>query len=199
MTSVEETKAAARDRARERRARAVIDAPDAGSLAAAGVCRWMNDMGFGASPMTVATYLSISTELDTMPLIDDFVSAGHRHTLPVVTAPQTPLAFRHWIPGDPLVQGGYGTRVPSSSAPTMTPTILFVPLLAYDHAGYRLGYGGGFYDRTIADLRQSHELVTVGLAFSGQRVDTVPRDEFDEPLDWIATEVGVHQCGHDAQ
>ena len=79
------------------------------------------------------------------------------------------------------------------------PKMLFVPLLAYDHAGFRLGYGGGFYDRTIAELRRAGDLVTVGLAFSAQRVDTVPRDQFDQPLDWIATEVGVHQCGHDAR
>ncbi len=77
---------------------------------------------------------------------------------------------------------------PPPTAPEIVPQLLLVPLLAFDRAGYRLGYGGGFYDRTIAKLRAADEALAVGVTFAALEVSAVPRDETDQPLDWIVTE-----------
>ncbi len=199
MTSVDQSKITARQFARSRRAEAKRSDLEAGHKVAAAVLAWMAEEMRDRTPVTVATYLPISTELDTAPLVDALINAGHLHALPSVIAQAEPLEFRAWMPGQPLVDGGYGTRAPVPDAQTVNPNIIFVPLLAFDDAGYRLGYGGGFYDRTIAKLRRAGDVVPVGLAFSAQRVDTVPRDAFDEPLDWVATEQGVRRCGDRAR
>jgi 5-formyltetrahydrofolate cyclo-ligase len=95
------------------------------------------------------------------------------------------LEVRAWAPGDALIDAAYGTRVPPESAAAVTPGLLLVPLLAYDERGYRLGYGGGFYDRSLAALSSP---IAVGCAYDAQAIDEVPTDDHDRRLDWIVTE-----------
>ena len=99
-----------------------------------------------------------------------------------------PLVFRAWKPGDALVAAAFGTRVPSDDAPVLTPELLLVPMLAFDDRGYRLGYGGGFYDRSLAGLKSP---IAVGCAYDAQRVDDLPVDDHDRRLDWIVTETRI--------
>jgi len=96
--------------------------------------------------------------------------------------------FRAWRPEDPLEPAGFGTRVPLENQPELTPEFLIVPLLAFDRAGYRLGYGGGFFDRSLARLKDMGTTLAVGVAYAAQEVADVPRDSHDQPVDWIVTE-----------
>jgi 5-formyltetrahydrofolate cyclo-ligase len=110
--------------------------------------------------------------------------------LPVVAGRGRPLLFRAWAPGEALVPGAFGTAVPDGGAVT-TPEVLIVPLLAFDRRGFRLGYGGGFYDRTLAALRAAGRCRAIGLAFAGQEMAALPHAEGDAALDLIVTEAGV--------
>jgi 5-formyltetrahydrofolate cyclo-ligase len=136
----------------------------------------------------------MGVEIDVKPLLAQLHASGHPVGLPVVVKKGEPLVFRQWHPGMALVSGGFGTEVPPPVAPEVTPRVLIVPLLAFDGEGYRLGYGGGFYDRTLDKLRtgSAADPLAVGVAYSAQHVARVPRDDFDQPLDWIATEKAAH-------
>ena len=107
--------------------------------------------------------------------------------LPVVVAEHEPLIFRAWQPGDPLVEGAFGIPVPLPSQPQIEPDVLLVPLLAFDERGYRIGYGGGYYDRTLTQLKRSGDPLAVGLAFDEQQVPQVPIEETDIALDAVIT------------
>ena len=96
-------------------------------------------------------------------------------------------------PGDRLQEAAFDTREPAADNDELTPEILLVPLLAFDRAGFRLGYGGGFYDRTLETLRASGPVTTLGIAFAGQVCAAVPRGAFDQKLDWIVTESNALQ------
>ena len=112
--------------------------------------------------------------------------------LPVVVAPETPLAFRRWQPDMALDGGGFGTfHPPNTNSPEVIPDLLLIPLLAFDTQGFRLGWGGGFYDRTLADLRATAPVIAVGVGYHGQRVDDVPHTPEDEILDWIITDEDI--------
>ncbi len=134
-------------------------------------------------------------EIDVMVLLAYLDGQGAVCALPVVVAPEAPLIFRRWSPGMALEAGPFHTRHPGAEAPEVRPDVLLVPLLAFDADGYRLGYGGGYYDRTIGGLRQTSSPVAVGAAFAGQQVDRVPRDCYDQPLDWIVTEEKAMRIG----
>jgi len=140
----------------------------------------------------VSGYWPMADELDVRPLMAALAEAGHPLCLPVVAMRARPLIFRAWVPGETLVSGGFGTSIPAPGRPEVTPEVLIVPLLAFDAAGYRLGYGGGFYDRTLAVLK-GHEpsVLAVGVAFAGQQVAAVPRGPRDQRLDWLVTETGA--------
>ncbi|MDR5654450.1 5-formyltetrahydrofolate cyclo-ligase [Ruixingdingia sedimenti] len=135
----------------------------------------------------LAGYMPMRTEIDPVPAL-----ARHRGPLclPVVTAPAAPLAFRAWRPGAPLVPGAFGTLVPAAGD-WLVPGVLVVPLLAFDRRGYRLGYGGGFYDRTLQALRAGGAVRAIGFAFAAQELPEVPTDATDQPLDLIVTERGA--------
>lgn len=166
--------------------------PDAGIQLAAHVRDAAEKLGLAGVPKTASVFWSMGAEIDTGPLLKTLHAMGHRTALPVVAKKAAPLIFRAWAPGDALGDGGFGTSIPATNAEEVTPDVLFVPLLAFDDDGYRLGYGGGFYDRTLEKLRAgSDDVIAIGVAFSGQRVDTVPRGPYDQPLDWIATELGI--------
>ncbi len=138
---------------------------------------------------TVAGYMPVRHEIDVCPLMERIAQSGRILVLPVVKRRNAPLVFREWAPGKPLQEGEFGVPVPLPDSPEHHPDILLVPLAAFDREGFRLGYGGGYYDRTLAALRTGREAVTaVGVAYSGQEVDRVPREETDQPLDWIVTD-----------
>ena len=164
--------------------------PDAGERA----CRhFLDRIGFVAGA-AVAAYLPVRDELDALPLALAAHDLGHAVGMPVVAARRAPLGFRRWRPGAPLLPGAYGIAVPAADAPPVTPAVLLVPLMAFDARGHRLGYGGGYYDRTLAALRAAApETVAVGLGYAGLEVERVPHDENDEALDWIVTERGARR------
>jgi 5-formyltetrahydrofolate cyclo-ligase len=143
----------------------------------------------------VSAYWPMGDELDPRPLIHHAQAVGHAVGLPVVVGKAQPLIFRDWTPETRFVPGGFKTEVPEPSAPAVVPSILMVPLLAFDLAGYRLGYGGGFYDRTLTKLRAAGRITAIGFAYEGQLVDAVPRAEYDQPLDAILTERSFRRIG----
>ncbi len=135
----------------------------------------------------LAGYMPMRTEIDPLPAM-----AVHQGAVgvPVIIGPGVPLRFREWGPGVAMREGAFGARIPAEGA-WVEPAVLIVPLLAFDARGYRLGYGGGFYDRTLAGLRARHNVVAVGFAFAAQEVPQVPIDGYDQPLDAVVTEQGV--------
>ncbi len=136
----------------------------------------------------VSAYWPMGSELDPRPLMAALHGRGHPIALPAVAGPERPLVFRAWAPGDLLRPAAFDTREPGADKAELTPGVLLVPLLAFDRAGYRLGYGGGFYDRTLAGLRARGPVLAVGLAYAGQEVAAIPRDANDRRLDWSVTE-----------
>lgn len=142
----------------------------------------------------VSGYWPIRDELDSRRLLTGLTDQGSRCALPVVEGREKPLLFRQWKPGVELVQRPFGLSEPPDSARALTPRILLVPLLAVDSRGNRLGYGGGYYDRTLIFLRQSVPIIAVGIAFEAQLVADVPHDGRDAALDWVVTENSVHRC-----
>ena len=137
-------------------------------------------------------YLS---EISTLPLLTKLVGEGWTTALPIVVGKELPLMFRRWVPGDALVSGLWDIQIPAGTAPEVEPDVLLVPMLAFDRKGYRLGYGGGFYDRTLAKLRALKKVTAIGVAYAGQEIDAVPHDTHDQPLDWIMTERETFKCG----
>jgi 5-formyltetrahydrofolate cyclo-ligase len=157
------------------------------------------DHGIGfagvAPPGWVSGFLPIGEELDPAPLMLRLAGEGYGLCLPVMEAKGKPLLFRAWRPGDALEEVMWGIREPLASAPLVEPDVVLGPLLAFDATGYRLGYGGGFYDRTLARLRSLKKVTAIGLALDEQRVDAVPHEDYDEPLDWVLTPSGPLRCG----
>jgi 5-formyltetrahydrofolate cyclo-ligase len=102
-----------------------------------------------------------------------------------------PLKFRAWTFRDPLVSGVWGIKEPAPEAPEVSPDILIVPLAAFDRAGYRIGYGAGYFDITLAALRVRKTIIAVGIAFAAQEVDAVPIEAHDQRLDYVLTEAGI--------
>ncbi len=193
--SLNDKKQELRQAAKEKR-HAAADAagPDAAAKMAANYFRAAS--GFG-SPETsaISGYWPMADELDVRPLLERLDREGRALALPVVVAKGEPLIFRRWRPGMALDEGGFGTRHPGPAAPELTPAILLVPLLAFDGRGHRLGWGGGFYDRTLAQLRARGPVVAVGVAFHGQHMDRIPDTPGDEPVDWVITEEDVLEIG----
>jgi len=193
LTQLVETqalKANLRREASARRKQAFAAHPQAG-LALMQHFKTSIDVPHGA---VVSGFWPMGEEIDVKPLLAQLHASGHPIGLPVVVVKGEPLTFRRWHPGLDLVSGGFGTQVPPQGAPEVEPRVLIVPLLAFDAEGYRLGYGGGFYDRTLDKLRtgSAADPLAVGVAFSAQHVARVPRDDYDQPLDWIVTEKAAH-------
>ena len=139
----------------------------------------------------IAGYWPLGDELDCRPALEALAQAGATVALPVAAGQGHALVFRQWRPGDPLERGPFGTMHPGSKAAVVDPETLLVPLLAFDLAGHRLGYGAGYYDRTISALRAVRKITAIGLAYDVQRVDTVHADAHDQPLDGVITANGV--------
>jgi 5-formyltetrahydrofolate cyclo-ligase len=139
----------------------------------------------------VAAYWPIKDELDPRPAMSMLRERGFVLALPVAATPGMPLAFRAWSPEMPLSVDRMGIPAPPETASEVDPALLLVPMLAFDAAGRRLGYGAGFYDRTLAELRSAGPVLAVGLAFAAQEVDSVPAGPDDSALDAVVTEGDV--------
>lgn len=145
-------------------------------------------------PGVVSGFMPYKSEISIVPLLNRLRRQGWVTALPVVLGAGLPLEFRAWAPGDKLVPGVWDIPIPEK-ADEVFPDVLLVPGLLYDRAGYRLGYGGGFYDRTLVKLRQMQPVTAVGVAYHAQLVDAVPRAGYDQPLDFIMTEQETITCG----
>ncbi len=147
----------------------------------------LGDVLAGYSGKALAGYMPMRTEIDPLPAM-----ARHQGAVgvPVIMAAATPLRFREWGPGVAMVAGEFGAAIPAEDA-WVEPQVLIVPLLAFDARGYRLGYGGGFYDRTLQSLRAKGPVLALGFAFAAQELNAVPIDGFDQRLDAVVTEMGV--------
>lgn len=143
----------------------------------------------------VSAFHPYRSEIDTRPLLGRLAGEGWTTALPVVIAAGSPLMFRRWLPGEPLGKDAMGIEIPLPNAPQVEPDVLIVPLLAFDSEGYRLGYGGGFYDRTLAILRAKKRIVAIGVAYASQQVPSVPHEPYDQKLDFVMTERGIITCG----
>ncbi len=146
-------------------------------------------MGFAATQpsLVVSAYSAMGSEIDPAPLVERLAATGFRTCLPVIQPMGNPLKFRAWQPGAPLVARTWGIREPADDAPEVDPDILLVPLLAFERRGIRLGYGGGYYDRTLQRLRSLKSITAIGLAYADQELPEVPSGPLDQPLDWIFT------------
>jgi 5-formyltetrahydrofolate cyclo-ligase len=136
----------------------------------------------------VAGYSPINSEFDPFPLLRALADKGAALALPLIIARDHALIFRTWQPEEGLVRGPHGIFQPSSDAPEVDPDIVLVPLAAFDRAGHRIGYGRGYYDRTLQNLRAMKKITVIGLAFAVQEIEIVPRLPHDEQLDCVLTE-----------
>ena len=143
----------------------------------------------------VSGFYPYLSEISVLALFDVLAQNGWITSLPVVIKQDRPLEFRQWKIGDETKAGPWGILEPLDNAQTVEPDVLLVPLLAFDKTGGRLGYGGGFYDRSIAELKAKKSVIVVGVCYSGQEVDTVPTQPHDEKLDWVLTENGPINFG----
>jgi 5-formyltetrahydrofolate cyclo-ligase len=196
---IAEWKQRERRAAAERRAQAFAALPNAGPDLAARFHQAV-PLPRGA---VVSGYWPLDGELDIRPLLHQIHAQGHPIGLPVVIGKGQPLLFRRWSPGMALVQGSFKVLTPPEGASEVVPDVLLVPLLAFDRDGFRLGYGGGFYDRTLEKRRhEAHSghpvprgpLCAIGMAYAAQETDRLPRGPFDQRLDWIVTEAWARKC-----
>jgi len=160
----------------------------AGQGQAAGL---LADVLAGHRGRAVAGYMPMRTEIDPLPAM-----TAHQGPVgvPVIIGRGLPLRFREWTPGCAMSPGEFGALIPAEGA-WIEPEVLIVPLLAFDARGYRLGYGGGFYDRTLQALRATGPRLAIGFAFAGQEVAEVPIDATDQRLEMVVTEAGVRAFG----
>jgi 5-formyltetrahydrofolate cyclo-ligase len=143
----------------------------------------------------VSGFSAIRDEIDPAALLARSAGEGHRLALPVLQGKGQPLLFRQWAPGDETASATWGIAEPLPDQPVLEPDIVLVPLLAFDAKGYRLGYGGGFYDRTLERLRSLKPVVAVGIGYDELKIDAVPHLDYDQRLDWVLTPSGPLRCG----
>jgi 5-formyltetrahydrofolate cyclo-ligase len=180
--SLTEVKAAARAAGFVRRKLAFANAP-------AAQARYLSEVLTGYRGVPMSGYMAMRTEIDPGPAMAEAAAHGPVG-VPVIVAKGAALQFALWEPDCDMTNGPFGAQVPSELV-WMTPQILIVPLVAFDRQGGRLGYGGGFYDRTLAGLRAIGPIMAIGFAFDGQQDDDLPLEPTDQPLDLIVTENGI--------
>ncbi|WP_286799448.1 5-formyltetrahydrofolate cyclo-ligase [Oceanicaulis sp. UBA2681] len=179
----------ARRAARAARAAAYAKEPDAGRR----LVEHFPDSLWPKVRQVVAGYAAIGDEIDPQTLLETFALEQARIALPCVVGKDQPLTFRSWTLDQPLEPGPFGTRQPGADHAELNPSLILVPLVGFDLKGRRLGYGGGFYDRTLEKLKQSGPLTVVGLAYAAQKLAKIPAEAHDIRLDWVVTEQGAHQ------
>jgi 5-formyltetrahydrofolate cyclo-ligase len=141
-------------------------------------------------PGILGVYWPFRAEFDPRPLIDGAVAEGRTVALPVVVDKKGPLEYRAWRPGEPLVDGVWNIPVPEKCE-IVTPAVVLAPLVGFDEGCYRLGYGGGYFDRTLAVL--SPRAFAIGIGFEVQLLETIYPQSFDVPMDLIVTEAGIRK------
>lgn len=161
--------------------------------ASVAVCHHLGEFLLARPAGMIAFCLSIRAEVDCRPLIERLLAAGWQAAMPVVRALNAPMEFFAWWPQAPMSVDPYGIPVPATHR-TREPEVLLLPLVAFDAAGYRLGYGGGYFDRTLAAMR-AHPL-TIGVGFDLGAVDDLQPQPHDIPLDLIVTESGIRSFKH---
>jgi 5-formyltetrahydrofolate cyclo-ligase len=145
-------------------------------------------------PGIVSAYFALRDEASTLPLLEKLANAGVLTALPVTGPRDTPLTFRLWRPGDVSVAGKMGITEPSPASPEVAPDLLFVPLAAFDRMGHRIGYGAGYYDRTLAGLRAKKSICAIGVAYASQETPKIPHEAHDQRLDYVLTEQELIDC-----
>ncbi len=141
-----------------------------------------------APGMIVSGFMPLKSEINPLPLMQKLAEAGVALALPAIAGRSKPLIMRSWAWGEALDRGQWGIREPKPEAPAIAPDILLVPLLAFDRAGHRIGYGAGYYDMTIAALRALKAVTAVGIGFAAQEIGAVPATPRDARLDLVLTE-----------
>jgi len=187
VTQADDPKAEAR-RAAQARRRAVHD-PARSARAAAFLLEELRPH----AGRVISGYMPIRTEVSPLPAMEAMAGVC-RICVPVIEGPARPLVFREWRPGCEMVDGPFGARVPAEGE-WLEPDVLIVPLLAFDRQGGRLGYGGGFYDRSLEALRARRPVLAIGFAYAGQEAAALPIEPTDQPLDMIVTDEGVLRFG----
>jgi 5-formyltetrahydrofolate cyclo-ligase len=142
----------------------------------------------------VAGYAPIRSEIDPSPLMHALATLGAQLALPLIVARDQPLQFRTWKPGAVLLHGPLSILEPALDAPDVNPDIVLVPLAAFDRRGHRLGYGAGYYDRTLTQLRRLKHVVAIGIGYAMQEIETVPVQPHDVALDYVLTEASTFDC-----
>jgi 5-formyltetrahydrofolate cyclo-ligase len=166
-----------------------IDAPRESKKAwAAAVERYVREILGRMKPLTIGFYLPFKHEIDARPLMRDLLEKGWSAALPVVIEKKGPLEFRAWRPGMLMTPGVYDIPIPAERT-IVKPDVLLVPLVGFDGANFRLGYGGGYYDRTLAAMLPRPS--TIGVGFELSRLETIFPQAHDMPLDVVVTEAGV--------
>lgn len=187
MPPIQVAKADLRAEMRARRRALAANQPNPGPF----IAEMALAQGLIPTNAVTALYWPIGDEVDLRPLMERLTRDGRRVVLPCTPDHPAPLLFRRWTPETSMKPGPMRTMEPNSGAPALQPDLLFLPLLAFDDGGRRLGYGGGFYDRTLAALRLSSAIKVLGAAYAGQQVSRVPTDALDQTLDGVATERGI--------
>ena len=166
-----------------------IDAPRESKKAwAASVERYVREILGRMTPLTIGFYLPFKHEIDARPLVRDLLEKGWSAALPAVVEKKGPLEFRAWRPGMLMTPGVYDIPIPAERT-VVKPDVLLVPLVGFDGANFRLGYGGGYYDRTLAAMLPRPS--TIGVGFELSRLETIFPQAHDLPLDVIVTEAGI--------
>jgi 5-formyltetrahydrofolate cyclo-ligase len=160
--------------------------------ARAAFSRRLADEGLGLArlwrPRIVSAFHAFGDEPETLELLSALTGQGFATALPIVIGRGSPLVFRLWRPGDPTRSGAMSIAEPLEDAPAVDPDLLFVPLACFDRRGHRIGYGAGYYDRTLARLRAIKPVHAVGVAYGVCEVAAVPYEAHDQSLDAIVTE-----------
>lgn len=149
----------------------------------------LSEVLFAYRGRPLSGFVPIHTEINPLPVMAE-MSAHGPVGVPVIEAKGAPLGFRRWRPGCAMEPGPFGAAVPVAGE-VLLPEVLIVPLVAFDRTGGRLGYGGGFYDRTLEALRARGQVFAVGFAYAAQEAESLPLEPTDQPLDAIVTEAEV--------
>jgi 5-formyltetrahydrofolate cyclo-ligase len=156
---------------------------------AAATAGYLSEVLAGYRGVPMAGYMAMRTEIDPTAAMEEAAAHG-TVGVPVIIAAGQPLRFRIWEPDSTMITGEFGAMIPQSGD-WMTPQIVIVPLVAFDRNGGRLGYGGGFYDRTLQKLRAAKPTLAIGFAYAAQEDRNLPLEPTDQPLDLIVTEHGI--------
>ena len=183
-------KAVCRKQAKHTRAELASAFPDAAFGLAGHAANLIERYGHGV----YAGYIPIYSELSPLFLLENLAGLGCDLALPITPKEGQPLGFHRWYIGGRLDDGPFGTKQPPASNEKCEPSVILAPMLAFDSCGWRLGYGGGFYDRTVAGLRASNDGVTViGIAYDGQKLDKIPVGPYDMSLDAVLSPAGLFE------